>query len=143
MIRHATVCDRPAPSSVTSPPPEEAAARRLDEIRRQLALLARRPGGHFVPNNRTHPCRWFPQTVHSHEPGYYFTDAAAWLFIAECLEGSTPLEEVVLKKPEGKRGYVMKVRVLPEHDDLYIKLQLGAGAVLGRSFHYSITESDD
>jgi hypothetical protein len=72
-----------------------------------------------------------------------FTEAGAWQFVAECLEAGEELEEVILHKPPGRLGYVMKVRVHPTHDFIYIKLQLGAGKVIGRSFHYSQTDNDD
>jgi hypothetical protein len=81
--------------------------------------------------------------VKSAVEGMVFTEAGAWLFVADCLDGADLLEEVVLRKPPGKLGYVMKVRVLPDHDLLYMKLQLGAGKIIGRSFHYSQRDDDD
>lgn len=117
--------------------------RRLADARHQLAALAKRAQSRRTAGDRKRPCKWWPNTVKTTIPGMYFTETGAWQFIVECLAGAAPLEEVVLRRPEGKRAYVMKVHVLPDHPTLYIKLQLGAGAVIGRSFHYSEFDSDD
>lgn len=124
-------------------PAQADSARRVAEARHQLAALAKRAHSRKTAGDRTRPCKWWPHTVRTTIRDMYFTDAGAWQFIVECLEGAVPLEEVVLRKPEGKCAYVMKVHVLPDHPTLYIKLQLGAGAVIGRSFHYSEFDSDD
>ncbi len=42
---------------------------------------------------------------------------------------------MMLEQPEGKTGYVMKVLLGTKM--VYIKLELGSGKVIGRSFHYS------
>ena len=34
-------------------------------------------------------------------------------------------------------GYVMKIDIEPGRPQLYVKLQLGSGQIIGRSFHYS------
>ena len=67
----------------------------------------------------------------------YFTDAAAWEFIASTLEDGHSVEIVELRKPAGAKGYVMKIDIEPGWPQLYVKLQLGAGKIIGRSFHYS------
>jgi hypothetical protein len=128
---------------VTDEAPEVVLARRLSEVRTQLAALSRRSNARRTAGDRTRPCKWWPNTVKTRVPDMYFTEVGAWQFVAECLESGTPIEEVVLRKPEGRKAYVMKVHVLPEHETLYIKLQLGAGAVIGRSFHYSEFDTDD
>jgi len=64
-----------------------------------------------------------------------FTPAGAWQFIAECLEAGHRIEPMMLEQPEGKTGYVMKVLLGTKM--VYIKLELGSGKVIGRSFHYS------
>lgn len=48
-----------------------------------------------------------------------------------------PVEPVPLRRPPGATGYVMKIRVDPRAPLVYVKLQLGAGKIIGRSFHYS------
>ena len=71
----------------------------------------------------------------------HFTDATAWELIASSLEGGHPIEVVELRKPAGATGYVMKIAAEPGQPRIYVKLQLGAGKIIGRSFHYS--ERDD
>jgi hypothetical protein len=112
----------------------------LDEVRHQLVVLCRRPRSRrseFQPNL---PCDWRPHTVldpDGYDASSVFSDAGAWDLIASRVEAGEPLEIVLLDKPPGARGYVMKFRLHPEHQLLYVKVQLGAGIVLGRSFHYS------
>jgi hypothetical protein len=83
------------------------------------------------------PSDWRPQQIHDPRSGQCFTPSGAWEFINECLDAGQKLQEIILEQPEGKKGYVMKVNVGPGRPLLYIKLQLGSGAVIGRSFHYS------
>jgi hypothetical protein len=71
------------------------------------------------------------------ETGLPFTEAGAWDFVANLLESGHPVELVVLEKPPGATGYVLKKQVT-QHDTIYIKLRIRAGCVIGRSFHYSI-----
>ena len=47
----------------------------------------------------------------------------------------TEIWELELEKPPGRRGYVMEVSCGARR--IYIKLELGAGIIIGRSFHYS------
>lgn len=67
----------------------------------------------------------------------FFTDASAWEFIASQLEAGHEVEEVTLEHPPGKKGYVMRIEIEAGAPRLYVKLELGSGAVFGRSFHYS------
>ncbi|MYE83604.1 MAG: hypothetical protein F4X36_17535 [Gammaproteobacteria bacterium] len=67
----------------------------------------------------------------------HFTDSTAWELIAERLEAGEEVDVVELTKPRGARGYVMRIDLGPDIPELYVKLQLGAGQVIGRSFHYS------
>ena len=46
----------------------------------------------------------------------------------------------MLRKPRGAKGYVMKIDLEPGGVPLYVKVQLGAGKIIGRSFHYSEKE---
>ncbi len=50
---------------------------------------------------------------------------------------STKFEVVELKKPSGAKGYLMKIDMEPKMPKLYVKLQLGSGKIIGRSFHYA------
>ena len=65
------------------------------------------------------------------------TEVGAWEFIAELLESGNEIQEIELDNPRGKTGYVILASGGAQRLDIYIKLQLGNGAVIGRSFHYS------
>jgi hypothetical protein len=113
----------------------------LESIRHQILALAKRVSARVSESTPEHPCRWRPNTVKHPESGYSFTNKSAWEFVVELLESNHPIEEVTLKQPPGRKGYVMFVE-LGHVRPLYIKLQLGTGAVIGRSFHYSETEGE-
>ena len=89
------------------------------------------------------PTKWCPGQVHNPNGvlDSYFTDASAWEYIATKLENGHPVEVIRLDKPSGAKGYVMKIDIEPDRPKLYVKLQLGSGKIIGRSFHYS--ERDD
>lgn len=118
-------------------PPEQPqqAANRLDAIRRDLALLCRRSRARILG----WPCDWRPRSVVDPRDSdqQVFTEVGAWEFIAELLEGGTAIREIELQTPRGKTGYVILIAGGAQRPDIYIKLQLGSGAVIGRSFHYS------
>ena len=85
------------------------------------------------------PTKWCPGQVRNPygELDSYFTDASAWEYIATKLESGHPVKVMQLDKPQGAKGYVMKIDIEPEMPQLYVKLQLGSGKIFGRSFHYS------
>lgn len=65
-----------------------------------------------------------------------FSDSAAWALIVSCLQDdSIELVEIELRKPPGKKGYVMRISLSEAQPMLYVKLQLGGPGVIGRSFH--------
>ncbi len=104
------------------------------EIRHQLALLSRRrkKGCRIVERRR----KWRPGTVIDPADGQPFTDEGAWEFIAECLDDKAiELFPIPLENYPGKTGYRMVVDL--GGMDLYIKVRLGTGSVIGMSFHYS------
>lgn len=107
--------------------------------RRQLALLARRKEARTTDFHPKRPTKWQPRSVENPEGRLdrYFTDPAAWELIASRLDADHPVEPVRLRQPPGATGYVMKIRVAPRMPPVYVKLQLGAGKIIGRSFHYS------
>src|SRR5437867_572644 len=106
----------------------------LKDVRRQLAALARRPKCRTSAFTPERPTEWRPWEVKNPESGMVFTEAGAWEFIADCLESNHPIEQIVLEKPHGKAGYVMIVRSEAGRCPIYIKLELGSGKVIGRSF---------
>lgn len=85
------------------------------------------------------PTDWRPEQVRNPDGllDTHFTDASAWELIASKIESGHPLETIQLEKPPGATGYVMRIDLEPSQPQLYIKLQLGSGKIIGRSFHYS------
>jgi hypothetical protein len=105
-----------------------------DAIRHQLQAIARRKKARDTLWSPVRPNDWRPTEVINPRDGQPFTPAGAWEYIAELLE-THPIDEMELDQPAGKTGYVMKV-ASPD-GEIYIKLQLGSGKIIGRSFHYS------
>jgi hypothetical protein len=108
-----------------------------EDLRREIARLARDKKRRIVPNSPKIPCVWQPLTVTNPESDLPFTSERAWQFIAELIEAGHPIQEVTLEKPMGDTAYVMEVELAPNTTLLYIKVQLKGGQILGRSFHYS------
>ena len=100
-------------------------------IRHQLITLARRKAA----RRYDWPHRWHANAVLNPETGQPFGDVGAWEFIADRLEAGHLFEEAIQDDPPGVMAYVMHVQLAEAV--LYIKLRLGAGFILGRSFHYS------
>ena len=67
----------------------------------------------------------------------YFDDTSAWELVASRLDDDCEVETVMLDRPPGKTGYVLKIDLNPGRPQLYVKLELGSGVVIGRSFHES------
>lgn len=112
----------------------------IDEAtRRHLVVLARRKDARITAFSRDRPTDWRPGQVRNPAGllDTHFTDAAAWELIASRIEDGHALEIVRLDQPPGATGYVMKVDLAPGQPQLYVKLQLGSGKIIGRSFHYS------
>lgn len=107
-----------------------------NDIRWQLIALARSRRTRTTRFSPARPTHWAPFEVRRPDGGEAFTPDGAWGFIVELLEGGCAIEEIVLERPPGRRGYVIVVDGWGE-DKIYIKLQLGAGQVIGRSFHVS------
>jgi hypothetical protein len=88
---------------------------------------------------RERPVDWRPNDVPNPE-GLLFShyhDDSAWELIASRLEEGHDVEAINLDRPPGKTGYVMKIDPNPGRPLLYVKLELGSGVVIGRSFHES------
>ena len=107
----------------------------LSSIRQQLALLAARKRA----RRYGWPRDWQPGTVTNPMDGNPFTEQGAWDFIAELLSAGIEIEHLIIDEVKGgKSAYVIKTELNNRH--LYIKLQLGNGCIIGRSFHYSYHE---
>jgi hypothetical protein len=110
------------------------------EIYRHQMIVLIRSNRRVVP--RDMPTEWRPTEVVNPESRMPFTPGGAWHLIADKLEEGHPFEEVELRNPSGKAGYVLKIDS-GEGQKIYIKLQFGNGCVIGRSFHYSKIEEKD
>jgi len=85
------------------------------------------------------PCAWQPHTVLNPDTGQPFTPVAAWEFVVACLEDErVSLTSKPQDIPPGSTAFEMIVPIGTGGDRLYIKLRLGSGIVLGRSFHYAV-----
>ena len=113
-----------------------------ESIRRQLTVLARRSDARVTAFSADRPTDWRPGEIRNPDGilDTHFTDAAAWELIASRLETGHLVEIVELRKPPGAKGYVMKIDLEAGRPQVYIKLQLGSGQIIGRSFHYSERE---
>ena len=112
----------------------------VDEATRyQLVILARRKDARITDFSRGRPTDWRPGQVRNPAGllDTHFTDAAAWELIASRIEDGHPLEIVRLDKPSGAKGFVMKIDLSSGQPQLYVKLQMGSGKIIGRSFHDS------
>ena len=107
--------------------------------RHHLVVLAKRREARRKDFTVIRPTDWRPQQVRNPNGllDTHFSDSAAWELIASKLEEGHPLEEIKLDKPPGATGYVMLIDLEPRQPKLYVKLQLGSGQIIGRSFHYS------
>lgn len=100
-----------------------------EQIRHELLVLARRKACRILG----WPRDWRPNQVIEPGSGQPFTAVGAWEFIVGLLEDGVEIQPKTLD--DGKSAYVM---LAPLGDKvLYVKLQLGNGRVIGRSFHYS------
>lgn len=109
-----------------------------DPIRHELVSLVRRRA-RTSEFTRARPTDWRPGDVPNPNGLLlpYFDDDSAWELIATALEEGHEVETIELERPPGKTGYVMKIDLNPGRPRLYVKLQLGSGVVIGRSFHES------
>ncbi|MXW06584.1 MAG: hypothetical protein F4X56_00185 [Gammaproteobacteria bacterium] len=110
-----------------------------DSIRQQLIILARKPKAQVVSFTLSSPTDWRPESVRRPDGEFntHFNSSSAWEFIATQLESGCEVEIVNLQKPPGKKAYVMTLDLGNSERELYVKVQLGSGKIIGRSFHYS------
>ena len=112
-------------------------------IRRQLIVLARRPSARTVVWSHASPTDWRPESVHNPSGilDSHFTKESAWELIATQLENGCEVKTIELHAPRGNKGYVIELQLSASEPTLYIKIQLGSGKIIGRSFHYSYQSS--
>lgn len=107
-----------------------------NDIRWQLIALARSRRSRTHLFSRSRPTHWAPSEVRRPDTGAAFTPEGAWAFVVEQLEGGCAIEQIALETPPGRTGYVLLIDGW-EGQKIYIKLQLGSGVIVGRSFHLS------
>jgi hypothetical protein len=88
------------------------------------------------------PTKWHPTSLLHPDTGEPFTEDKCWAFVAAAIDAGEAIEVMELKKPAGKRGFVMKLAG-HEQTTIYVKLQLLSDKVLGRSFHESRGPGDE
>jgi hypothetical protein len=108
-----------------------------DPIRRELIRRARDKKARQSAFSPSAPCDWRCHQVLKPESGLPFTEVEAWHFIADSLENGCPCHKIILDKPPGMTGYVIKLPGYPGCPEIYIKLTLTANKINGRSFHDS------
>lgn len=107
-----------------------------NDIRRQLARLAESRKTRTSVFSATRPTHWEPTNVPHPQTGVAFTPDGAWEFVRQLIVGGAEIETIDLDNPPGRTGYVIKTAGWG-NEKIYIKLELGSGKVLGRSFHPS------
>lgn len=107
----------------------------LADVRRRLIRLVKQKSKQRIDSSKARPTRWNPGEVRCE--GIGLSNVAAWDTILFFLESGEPLTTLVMDKPPGTTGYIMKP--IYHGQKLYIKLEIGAGdrCVYGRSFHIS------
>jgi hypothetical protein len=113
-----------------------------DQIRRRLAMLASSRKTRRVSFSAQSPCDWHPAGITDPRTRVPFTEDGAWEYICGSIRALADIDEVVLKHPAGKKGYVMLLTSATQKLFIYVKLQLLSDCVAGRSFHYSYTSHD-
>lgn len=84
------------------------------------------------------PRDWSPSRVNNPAcKGFTFTEAGAWEFVADTLASGHPYDLIPLDTPQNALAVVLKIRLTDTDPLLYVKIQIGAGKAIGRSFHYS------
>lgn len=108
-----------------------------NDIRKELIKLSSARGTRSSKFRPTLPTDWAPQHVLNPETNQPFTPDGAWDFIVKKLSQGHEIDTVTLDVPIGKIGYVLKIDGA-HNEKIYVKLQIGSGKVVGRSFHISI-----
>ena len=109
---------------------------RLKNIRKEMVGLIKKKRRQ-LPHFSDMPYHWVPGQILNPRDGMFFTPNGAWHLIQEKLEEGHEITEIELDNPPGKSGFTMLIELETDKPPLYVKLQLGSGCVIGRSFHYS------
>ena len=84
------------------------------------------------------PTDWRPTSVRNPQGDFdeYFTDASAWELIATQLKKKCEVYSIALERQSGNFAYLLEIDLGGDEPPVYVKIQLGSGTVIGRSFHY-------
>lgn len=105
-----------------------------DNIRQELLRLCKESRSRTSEFSRKAPTHWVPWQLYDPETGEAFTVDGAWLFIERALADGCPLQTIELERPKDKAGYWCH-GTDARGTRIYVKLQLGSGLIIGRSFH--------
>ena len=109
----------------------------LSEKRKELARLARQPTLREIPFGTEFPTKWWFGKVIDPRTGKIFTQAGAWDFVAETAEDrKIKITEREQERPTGCKAYQWVVDTA-HGKKIFIKVILGNGKILVRSFHSS------
>lgn len=112
------------------------------ETLRQLIQSCRRSRDRVVGRiSDGTPSDWCPHKIPNPNlpDGFYFSDQAAWEFIADRLEAGEPYKLLLLDTPPGAVAITMEILIPRIARPLYIKVQIGVrNRAIGRSFHESL-----
>ncbi len=106
-----------------------------DLIRKEMIRLAGRRECRFTQWSPSIPCDWAPSTVWDPRFDRFFTEESAWAYIMELLESGCEFAPVLMRRPPSSVAYEIVVTRGASLPDLYIKVQIHKGRILGRSFH--------
>src|SRR5262245_80305 len=93
------------------------------EIRARLIALARSRRTRRTDFVSNAPSRWSPTSITDPRTKSPFTEEGAWEYIIKNLEDGIHVEEVILEKPAGKKGYCLWLPSAFEQA-IYVKLQI-------------------
>lgn len=113
-----------------------------DQERRELARRASSRRSRRIGFTPARPTKWNPGAVRSPIDGQPFTLDGSWNFIADAINGGGVIEVIFLRKPPGKRAFVMLLDGVAGVR-IYVKLEFLSDIVLGRSFHESVPGGDE
>lgn len=105
-----------------------------DNIRQELLRLCKESRSRTSVFSRKAPTHWVPWELYDPQTGEAFTADGAWVFIERALADGCLLQSIELDRPKGKTGYWFHGEDA-RGTRIYIKLQLGSGMIIGRSFH--------
>lgn len=103
-------------------------------IRQELIRLSSKATTRRSQFTQGAPTKWKPSDAQDPNTGQPYTLDAAWDRVHSELANGCGLSLVNLDKPPGKKGYTFHF-VDAAGRRIYVKLQIGSGFVIGRSFH--------